>query len=168
MPDLKLNLKFEIEVLAKTLKVELADISPTRTLCHRQQDRAQTCDFANRAGPAALNAPGGGGFGGFSGSAPAFSLPGTDGPLLSAPAAFGSQLQPQGLQQPPPPPPPQPGMGGFGAAPSAAAQYSGPPGFFQQQQAQQQAQQAQQQAQAQQQQQAAAGVAAANNLGSSI
>ena len=99
--------------------------------------------------------------GGFSGSAPAFSLPGTDGPLPSAPAAFGSQLQPQGLQQPPPPPPPQPGMGGFGAAPSAAAQYSGPPGFFQQQQAQQQAQ-------AQQQQQAAAGVAAANNLGSSI
>ena len=50
VPDLKLNLKFEIEVLAKTLKVELADIKPLVRLSQRQQDKTQTCDFANRAG----------------------------------------------------------------------------------------------------------------------
>lgn len=37
VPDLKLNLKFEIEVLAKTLKVELADIKPANKLATRQQ-----------------------------------------------------------------------------------------------------------------------------------
>jgi CCR4-NOT transcription complex subunit 1 len=43
VPDLKLNLKFEIEVLAKTLKIELADIRPSNKLAHRTQDRVQVC-----------------------------------------------------------------------------------------------------------------------------
>ena len=42
VPDLKLNLKFEIEVLAKTLKVELNEIVPSHRLATRVQDRSQT------------------------------------------------------------------------------------------------------------------------------
>jgi len=166
VPDLKLNLKFEIEVLAKTLKVELADIQPTRKLCHRSQDRAQTCDFANRAGPAAgaLGAAGGfGGVGGIGGgfgsaSSPAFAMPGTEG--LGQHSVFSNLQQPH-LQPPPPPPPPSQPGGAFGAAPVAATAQFGnnAAAFFAQQQAQQQAQ-AQalqvQQLQAQQQAQAAA------------
>jgi CCR4-NOT transcription complex subunit 1 len=164
VPDLKLNLKFEIEMLAKTLKVELADIHPTRKLVHRQQDRAQTCDFANRAGPAAGSlsaAPGGfGGIGGGFGSAaaPAFGMPPTD--AVSQQAPFSTQMHPQHLQPPPPPPPPtQPSV--FGSAPAAAAQFgNNAAAFFAQQQAQQLQQQQLQQAQAQQQQQQGGGAAA--------
>lgn len=43
VPDLKLNLKFEIEVLAKTLKVELADIKPANKLATRQQAQTPFC-----------------------------------------------------------------------------------------------------------------------------
>merc|ERR1719424_2501087 len=72
VPDLKLNLKFEIEVLAKTLKVELADIRPLSKLATRPQDKTQTCDFANRAGMVAAGlGSGASGFGGgFGGGGP--------------------------------------------------------------------------------------------------
>ena len=70
VPDLKLNLKFEIEVLAKTLKVELADMKPANKLAQRTQDKSQTCDFANRAGMVAAGlGSGASGFGnGFGGA----------------------------------------------------------------------------------------------------
>ena len=66
VPDLKLNLKFEIEVLAKTLKVELTEVMSSKRLAMRTQDRTQTCDFANRAGALAAGLGGGltSGFGG--------------------------------------------------------------------------------------------------------
>ena len=195
VPDLKLNLKFEIEVLAKTLKVELADVKPLSKLATRPQDKTQTCDFANRAGMVAAGlgsgASGfGGGFGGggplggggFGGGASFGAQPGNglggphmggpggallpDGsPALPSDQSFG--LRPGFGQQPqPPPPPPPPGPGQ-------------PPGGFGQDkgaamlalaQQQQQAQLAQQQQQAQAaalaaQQQQAAQAAAAQTLG---
>ena len=195
VPDLKLNLKFEIEVLAKTLKVELADVKPLSKLATRPQDKTQTCDFANRAGMVAAGlgsgASGfGGGFGGggplggggFGGGASFGAQPGNGlgggGPHMGAGGALlpdGSPALPSdqsfGLrpgfgQQPQPPPPPPPGPGQ-------------PPGGFGQDkgaamlalaQQQQQAQLAQQQQQAQAaalaaQQQQAAQAAAAQTLG---
>ncbi|KAL1530185.1 hypothetical protein AB1Y20_001101 [Prymnesium parvum] len=167
VPDLKLNLKFEIEVLAKTLKVELADIKPSNKLASRSQDRLQTCDFANRAGVAAANLGGPGiggtGFGQLasglglgmtgaenSGSAPAIAQ------LSSCLSGDLSTLTADGLgmrqtsfgqygQPPPPPlPPGQPGQSGYGGQDKSAAILA-----LAQQQAQQQAhQQAQAAAQA--------------------
>ena len=75
VPDLKLNLKFEIEVLAKTLKVELNEIVPSHRLAQRVQDRSQTCDFANRAGVAAAGRGGGRGGGVGAGSYTHRTLP---------------------------------------------------------------------------------------------
>jgi len=195
VPDLKLNLKFEIEVLAKTLKVELADVKPLSKLATRPQDKTQTCDFANRAGMVAAGlgsgASGfGGGFGGggplggggFGGGASFGAQPGNGlggggshmgagGALLpdGSPALPSDQsfgLRPGFGQQPQQPPPPPPGPGQ-------------PPGGFGQDkgaamlalaQQQQQAQLAQQQQQAQAaalaaQQQQAAQAAAAQTLG---
>ena len=186
VPDLKLNLKFEIEVLAKTLKVELADVKPLSKLAGRPQDKTQTCDFANRAGMVAAGlgsgASGfGGGFGGASfGAQPGNGLGGAgphmgtlpDGSpaLPGADQSFGLRPGFGGQPPPPPPPPPPPGPGQPGQSGQqllALAQ--------QQQQAQlaQQQQQAQAAALAAQQQQAAQaaqaqtlGGAASSGLGS--
>ena len=95
VPDLKLNLKFEIEVLAKTLKIELADIAPTNRLTNRVIDRVQTCDFANRAGVAAAALGGnlGSGFGSTLGGSLSSACGGSLGvgaPAAASLAALGS------------------------------------------------------------------------------
>ena len=128
VPDLKLNLKFEIEVLAKTLKVELTEVMSSKRLAMRTQDRTQTCDFANRAGALAAGLGGGltSGFGGGLGSgsmmgvgggtfaaggAGGMGIPGCGACDASAPP-FGAQMsagQLGSFGQAPPPPPPPPG-----------------------------------------------------------
>ena len=170
VPDLKLNLKFEIEVLAKTLKVELTEVMSSKRLAMRTQDRTQTCDFANRAGALAAGLGGGltSGFGGGLGSgsmmgvgggtfaaggAGGMGIPGCGACDASAPP-FGAQMsagQLGSFGQAPPPPPPPPGS--QGAA-------------MQQLLAQQQQQQQQVAAAAQAAQQAQAAQAAAQQLGS--
>jgi len=180
VPDLKLNLKFEIEVLAKTLKVELADIKPTSKLVHRQQDRSQTCDFANRAGAAAATLVAGGMGGSFgsnlaagglvppAGGMGSYSVSGM-GEGMNTSSEFGlrqafGQNSTFGVQGQPPPPPP-PGQPGFGLPGDKSA--NSMLALAQQQQMAQQ--QAQQQAQAQQQhaQQQQAQMAASSSITSS-
>ena len=166
--NLKLNLKFEIEVLAKTLKVELADIKPTTKLVNRTQDRTQTCDFANRAGSVSASlggaSLGSASFGNLSGPLPpaassSFAGDGTSvTDSLSLRQGFG-QMQP-------PPPPPLPGQpappAGFGGLEKGNAMLA-----LAQQQAQQQAAQAQQQAQQQAQSQLGVG-GAPSSLGAQL
>ena len=145
VPDLKLNLKFEIEVLAKTLKVELADIRPANRLAGRQQDRMQTCDFANRAGVAAAVLGAGqlgSGFGSLCGGSMSTGAPAAAMGGLSSSFGSADGLDALGMRPGQPPPPPgQPGQQGFGDKSAAMM-------ALQQQQQQLQQQQQQQQAEA--------------------
>eukprot|EP00898_Chlorokybus_atmophyticus_P005844 jgi/Chlat1/6260/Chrsp44S05774 len=58
VPELKLNLKFEIEVLCKHLSLEISDISPSQLLVGRSREQFGNPDFnPSRATPAAADQP---------------------------------------------------------------------------------------------------------------